>query len=407
MADKTVGMLENVPSLHDESLIPVEQSGELMHVTGKQFREFAEATVTPYSDAARANAILAEAARKDAQNAKTAAQSALSGVQNAIKNIPAGSTPIVNDLTTGGVTMALSAEMGKVLGWRPNHNFIDNWHLASPVNSRGQAEYASAGGTVDRWTNANTDTITRITTRGLTVTGSLTGAGILRQIVDNPSELLGKTVTISCLLSNGELHFVSRTIAAEPGTSTITVAIVYLDGNSEGRYMALLLTASGRLYFQFRIPSGQSATIAAAKLELGSIQTLVYKDADGNWVLSDTPNKGLERLKCVQSKADSSDGYTDKTVLHTGNKPSGSYTGNGAAASRVIDTGGIGNVIFIRGGALGGIITTNGGIAWDASSGNTKTFSASEAKFISGVITLATDSFYLNSSSITYYYQVL
>ena len=59
--------------------------------------------VKPYADAAEA--------------ASEQAASALAGVREAINNIPEGTaTPIVNDLTTGGASMALSAEMGKFLG---------------------------------------------------------------------------------------------------------------------------------------------------------------------------------------------------------------------------------------------------------------------------------------------------
>lgn len=95
------------------------------------------------------------------------------------------------------------------------------------------------------------------------------------------------------------------------------------------------------------------------------------------------------------------------TVLHTGNKPGGSYTGNGDATARTVETGGIGNALFIRGGTLAAIITTNGGFAWDTSSGSTKTFATTVVKFTNGVLTLATDSFYLNSNGIAYAYRVL
>ena len=43
------------------------------------------------------------------------AQAAERGVKDALANIPEGETPIINDLTTGGARMALSAEMGKKL----------------------------------------------------------------------------------------------------------------------------------------------------------------------------------------------------------------------------------------------------------------------------------------------------
>lgn len=53
---------------------------------------------------------------ENAADSERKAKNALSGVQMAIQNIPEGDTPIVNDLTTGGATMALSAEMGVKLG---------------------------------------------------------------------------------------------------------------------------------------------------------------------------------------------------------------------------------------------------------------------------------------------------
>lgn len=94
-------------------------------------------------------------------------------------------------------------------------------------------------------------------------------------------------------------------------------------------------------------------------------------------------------------------------IHHTGNKPTGSYTGNGSATERTIDTGGVGNCVSIRGGTLGAIVTTNGGMAWDANSGEMWAFSYTDASFVNGVLKLATNSFHLNDSTVTYSYQVL
>ena len=45
--------------------------------------------------------------------------------------------------------------------------------------------------------------------------------------------------------------------------------------------------------------TGTGETILAAKLELGTHQTLAHQDAAGNWVLNDPPpDKALELLKC-------------------------------------------------------------------------------------------------------------
>lgn len=48
MADKTIGDLTRATTVQDDSLIPVEQQGEAMHMTGAQFKEFARDSVKQY-----------------------------------------------------------------------------------------------------------------------------------------------------------------------------------------------------------------------------------------------------------------------------------------------------------------------------------------------------------------------
>lgn len=52
--------------------------------------------------------------------------------------------------------------------------------------------------------------------------------------------------------------------------------------------------------------------------------------------------------------------WRDYPVLHTGNKPSGSYTGNGDATERVIPIGGIGEAVLVVGGRSAVIVTSAG-----------------------------------------------
>lgn len=91
------------------------------------------------------------------------------------------------------------------------------------------------------------------------------------------------------------------------------------------------------------------------------------------------------------------------SLLHTGNKPSGSYTGNGSATPRTIDTGGIGNVCTVQsvnGFAIafqqGSITFYGGGYAWD-----------SNLSFVNGKLIIQSDNFIYNSSGVNYIYQVL
>lgn len=98
MADKTIGDLPAASAIYDDDLFLLEQSGEAKNLRGALYKAYLQGFV----DAASA--------------ASEEAAAALAGVRDAINNIPDGAaTPIVNDLTTGGTSMALSAEMGKQL----------------------------------------------------------------------------------------------------------------------------------------------------------------------------------------------------------------------------------------------------------------------------------------------------
>lgn len=96
-----------------------------------------------------------------------------------------------------------------------------------------------------------------------------------------------------------------------------------------------------------------------------------------------------------------------RPLLHTGNKPTGIYTGNGDATARTINTGGVGSTIAIysASGGIMAIVTAGGSISSSAAS--MTGISGSEAKFVDGVLTLATTNSRLNANGITYTYQVL
>ena len=80
MADKAIGELPKAPQINDDSLLAVEQQGTAMSMTGRQFREFAEAggksAVSEYVEAAIQAAEDAENAKDEAdQSAQQAAES--------------------------------------------------------------------------------------------------------------------------------------------------------------------------------------------------------------------------------------------------------------------------------------------------------------------------------------------
>lgn len=99
------------------------------------------------------------------------------------------------------------------------------------------------------------------------------------------------------------------------------------------------------------------------------------------------------------------DGYN--TPFHSGNKPTGTYTGSGSSTSRTIDTKGIGNVCIITSQYGVAIVTEYGAIVKSSSSTSLSGLSASTVSFKNGVLTIAGTSNYVNSSSYTYTYNVV
>ena len=100
---------------------------------------------------------------------------------------------------------------------------------------------------------------------------------------------------------------------------------------------------------------------------------------------------------------------TTYDILHTGNKPSGSYTGNGDATERVINTGGIGHAVMITS-AYSWLLVRSGGLGissyYDGVNG-VVTFPYAKVRFRDGVLTLNTADDLLNGNGRTYEYQVL
>ena len=119
----------------------------------------------------------------------------------------------------------------------------------------------------------------------------------------------------------------------------------------------------------------------------------IYRPADG---LND-----LARIYTVINGAE-----TQYSFHHTGNKPSGTYTGNGSAAERKIPIGGIGRYLLIHADTYNNaIITPNGRINFVYSTGSVKV--GDGARFENGVLTLTVDDGGVNAGGRVYHYQVL
>ena len=133
-----------------------------------------------------------------------------------------------------------------------NPNLLDNWYFGNPVNQRNVSGVIDAVGYfLDRWKLVS-GSVT-IGSNGITLNGTI--AQILETAV-------GTDVTASALTTEG-------------------VVVASYDNNSK----TISLTGTGQ-------------TFVAAKLELGTVQTLAHQDANGNWELNEIPDYGEQLRQC-------------------------------------------------------------------------------------------------------------
>lgn len=197
-------------------------------------------------------------------------------VDNAVENVSITVDDVPtegsdNPVSSGGTFEALAGKQDKltgaagqvvgfdadgeataVRGWS-NPNLLDNWYFADPINQRNvSGTITDFGYFIDRWKLVS-GSVT-LSEAGLVLDGTMV------QILE---QSIGVGTTASVLTAEG-------VIAAEYDDTNRTFSIA----------------ASGR-------------TLIAAKLELGSQQTIAHQNVNGNWVLNDPPpNKALELAKC-------------------------------------------------------------------------------------------------------------
>lgn len=169
-----------------------------------------------------------------------------------------GDTVPVPDGGTGGKT---AAEALLNLGAQPGFNLLVNSRFK--YNGRNQTSYTGAGFTVDGW-SATTGQTVSVVSGGVQVTG---GSYFQQIIKGNPSE---KTITVSVQIIDGEIYTLSHTIRKlSPGNAG------YIEGTSIGGTASLCILYSYDDYgIGISVNSSQTVTLAAAKLELGSVSTL-------------------------------------------------------------------------------------------------------------------------------------
>lgn len=190
------------------------------------------------------------------------------------------------------------------------------WYIKAEDAVRG---YTGAGYTIDGWRGIET---VLIEDGGLKIEA---GQRII-QYLDNAKNLDGKVITASVLV----------------GSELLTGSLTFDSLNTNTNYFcigALRVYASGN-FIGIYAPNAVSG-IKAAKLELGSVQTLAHQDENGKWVLNDPPpDKALELLKCCMSTANSADDYANNKKTPAAINAVNKVDPNGDTMAGTLRTGG-------------------------------------------------------------------
>lgn len=170
-------------------------------------------------------------------------------------------------------------------------------------------------------------------------------------------------------------------------------------------------TLSGELALQTRIKLNSGGKNRASIENWGTGETILRSIADdnsGRYLALKEKTLTENAAQCLQLVEFVEDGSWVNGYYLYGehNKPLGSYTGNGSATSRTIDTGGIGNVLLIHC-IHGTALVTSSGAFLNTGGGTLTGLNYEQVHFTDGVLTLATTNSILNANGITIYYQVL
>lgn len=168
-------------------------------------------------------------------------------------------------------------------------NILDNWYFLNPVNQRGQSTYSVAGYTIDRWRLSRVDMTANVLSSGLQVS---TPSGYDGKIIQRfeSGVYRGLSLTASVLFSDGTLLTGSAT---SPTADDISVP--FTSGYPEITFS----TASGYDALEIKFKNNTSKTMVAAKLEIGSSQTLCFDD-NGTWKLTEIPNYQDQVTRCYR-----------------------------------------------------------------------------------------------------------
>ena len=165
-----------------------------------------------------------------------------------------------------------------------NPNLLDNWYFGNPVNQQGQTSYTIVGYTIDRWKLDVGEGIT--IDNGLNIVKANSYIG---QYFNDFDKYIGRQLTGSVLMSDGNLYTGTFTY-----NGIVSQGQTFFTNSFIGMYIQKISTTLTQVEFDTII---DNVKILAAKLELGSQQTLAHKEY-GEWVLNEIPKFGDQLAEC-------------------------------------------------------------------------------------------------------------
>lgn len=227
--------------------------------------------------------------------------------------IPLGGEGAVKYNTAQSLTTAQKEQAQKNMGvtWPCNPNLLDNWYFCNPVNQRGQTSYTGAEYTIDRWIKTGSNILGATVADGYVhIERVSSGANpIFRQLVETPNLYLGKPLTVSIMYrTNADISgtYGARVTFDRDLSSQVVEGInlsASLDWTVASKTMAAVdiptaSTLDVAIQIGSTVPVGNYVDVLAAKLEIGTGQTLAHQDAEGNWVLNEIPNYADQLARC-------------------------------------------------------------------------------------------------------------
>ena len=312
-----------------------------------------------------------------AVSAKAEVQTALESIRSALGDLPAGSTLVVNDLTTGGKSAALSAEMGKKLD--------QNKMSVTPVYYPA-ATAKSADDLLD----------------------PLAMVPINADVNPDLHRILSGTYCYIHTYFYQSIALTSRRmqVAYSYNSWPSKMAIRLYGSNGWAPWNEVITAAGGNLTggsrLRFSENGGKVSSLRETETGFVITASLSSENEYVNYATFNFKNNGDMLIGAV-GEAGSAAKWSN--VLTTANKPNGSYTGNGDKTSRTIQVGGIGEVVMVRSTQGAMLVTSRGAFGMNAN--GSVSFGSAHVNYANGVLKLANTEDVFNKSAVEYYYQVL